>query len=166
MKASIILVCIISCCCINSVHAQGYKNKFGVENLYELNDEQLMECYSNARTSSISGGVFVVGGVGLMLGGLAVATMHATEEFLNYFSSSPSRAPANGLNGSGLFISGIACSVGGAALCISGNLRKKHLSPVIKSRGLISDISVHAGAEYALLTDTYYPSITFRIAFK
>jgi hypothetical protein len=157
MKTSIIIASLILCCSVNSINAQWYSNKYGVENLNDLSDEQLMESYSNAIVSTIVGGVATGTGIVLVISGMGKA--------FEGFSSLSYPTPDHRSHGGGLFISGAVLAIGGTILLISGGSRIGQLRPIKKSRGLVSNISVYPGAGYELLTDTYYPAVTIRIGF-
>jgi len=161
MRTSIIIACLILCGCVDSINAQWYTRKYGVENINDLSDEQLRVSYSIARTSAILGGVVTGTGIVLTISGVVTSANYVWNDFLNY----PSGAPTTQPDGSGLFISGALLAVGGAVLWISAGSRKKQTGPIIKSRGLVSNISVYPGAGYEFLTDTYYPAVTIRIGF-
>ena len=167
MRTSIIIAFLIISSLINSVNAQWYYTKYGVDELNDLTDAQLMESYSNARASSIGGGVATGTGIALMLSGFAKATANIAEDFLVAIASSfgTDSPPSSQSYGGGLALSGAVLTIGGAALWISGGSRKKLLRPIMKSRGLGSSISVYPDAGYDLLSHTYYPAVTFKIEF-
>jgi len=116
MKTSIIIALLILCGCVDSINAQWYSRKYGVENINALTDEQLMVSYSNARTSAIVGGVATGTGIVLTISGLVTSVNHALNDFLNYTSSTHTTQP----DGSALFIGGAALAIGGVVLWISG----------------------------------------------
>lgn len=165
MKTSIIIACLGLFCCINSIHAQWYANKYGVENLSDLSNGQLMEGYSHAKTLSIAGGVVTGTGVGLMIGGFFTGMKRATEDIFSVVFTLGSESPSHDTYGGGLFFSGAVLALGGTITWITGGTRKKQISPLIKSRGLVSNISVYPGAAHEFLTDTYYPAVTVSIRF-
>lgn len=135
-----------------------YLNKYGAETLNDLSDDQLMEAYSNAKSLSIAGGVITGTGVILMGSGILTAMVNITEDILSMGSSHDSY-------GEGLFISGAVLTIGGAIVWITGGSRKTKMSPLIKSRGQSSNISVYPCAGYEFLTDRYYPALTISIGF-
>ena len=165
MRTSIIIAFLIISSLINSVNAQWYYTKYGVDELNDLTDAQLMESYSNARASSIGGGVATGTGIALMLSGFAKATANIGENFAIALTSYGTGSPPFKSVGRGLALSGAVLTIGGAALWISGGSRKKLLRPIMKSRGLGSSISVYPDAGYDLLSHTYYPAVTFKIEF-
>jgi hypothetical protein len=164
LRTSIIIASLILCCSINSINAQWYSNNYGVENLNDLSDEQLMESFSKAKGNSVGGGMVTVTGLAVMFGGLVKSVNYTSQAFISALSFG-GIDPPRGSAGGGLIITGAVLTIGGAVLWISGGSRKKQIRPIIKSRGLVSNISVYPGAGYELLTDTYYPAVTIRIGF-
>ena len=162
VKTSIIIACIISLCCINSMNAQWYYNKYGVTDLNDLSNDQLLEGYSSAKTLSIVGGVVTATGVGVMICGLAAGLVNVTEDVVTVLVGQP---PSNESYGGALMISGAVLTVGGIITWITGGSRNSEMSPLIKSRGLALNISVYPGVGYDLLTATYYPAVTLSIGF-
>lgn len=165
MKTSIIIFCLISLCCINSINAQWYVNKYGVENLSDLSNDQLIESYRSAKTQSIVGGVVTGTGVGLMVAGMLKRSTNITEEMLISIFSFGLASHSHESYGGGLIISGAVLAIGGTITWISGGSRKKQMKPILETRGLISNISVYPGAGYDLMTDIVYPAVTIRIGF-
>ena len=158
MKTSIIIACLILFCCINSINAQWYNYKYGVENLNDLSNDQLMEGYSHAEFLSVVGGVVTGTGIVLTLGGVVKATINTSrDEIVSGINSVFGGEPVSSESyGEGLLISGAVLAIGGAVLCISGGSRKKQIRPIIESRGIVSNISVQPGVGYELLSDTLY----------
>ena len=93
MRTSIIIAFLIISSLINSVNAQWYNTKYGVNELNDLTDAQLMESYSNARTASIGGGVATGTGIALMLSGFAKATATVANDFLVVVASLGTDSP-------------------------------------------------------------------------
>jgi hypothetical protein len=150
-----------------SANAQWYSNKYGVENINDLSNEQLMKSYSDAKASSICGVVATGTGTGLVIFGMGKAMTYSLEYMAVSIMSFGDTAapPPQGSKGGGLIITGLVMAAGGTALWITGGSRKREIKPILRSRGLISGLSVSPGAGYDLLTDTYYPALTLRIKF-
>jgi len=139
--------------------AQWYTSKYGVEDLNDLSNEQLMECYSNASTTFIVGIPLTLGGAGLMLGGFVWALSAGAATVVTLGTYEPESY------GGELIIAGAVVTCVGIPLWITGGVRRKELRPTLISRGLISNISILPGAGYDLMTHTYYPAMTLRIQF-
>ena len=163
MKTCLIFLCFISFCCINSINAQWYVNKYGVEKLSDLSNDQLIESYSNAKTQSIVGGVLTGTGIGLMFAGVLKGAVNTTEEIFIQIFSFGLASTSHESYGGGLMISGALLAIGGTITWISGGSRKKQMKPILESMGLVSNISIYPGAGYDLMTDTFYPAVTIKM---
>jgi len=150
------------------INAQRYSNKYGVENLNDINNEQLMYEYSKANSASAYGKLILAPGIaclvvsagrGLSRGVKSMGEIGKTIITAGYYKPNYPEPKHT------LTIVGAALTLVGTVTVIATGSRLRKLMPVIKSRGLVSNISVQPGAGYNLLADSYYPAMTVKIKF-
>jgi hypothetical protein len=153
-------LCVVIFCLISlGISAQWYNTRYGLENLDDLNNLQLTKSYSSAKTHIAVGISLTFVGAGIVVGGLAYTV---ASSMVYVFTLGTTEEPKTG---GGFLIAGTVTALLGIASWTLGVSRKKQLLPMMKSRGLITNVSVSPGAGYEQWSGTYYPAITARITF-
>jgi hypothetical protein len=141
------------------VSAQWYNTRYGVDNLHDLNNIQLTESYSIAKSSSIVGMSITIVGAGIVVGSVAYTVGSSMVYVITFGTAEEPKTRG------GLLIAGSVTALVGTAFWISGGSRKKQLRPILYTRGLISNVSISPGAGYEQWSGTYYPALTVRVVF-
>ena len=120
-----------------------------------------MTSYSNARTTSIIGGVLT--GIGIMAFSTGVASDVSSTIGMTAIVKTGTWESYR--SGSGLRTAGVLIAMGGTVIWIAGGARRRNLKPLMISRGLNLSITMNPGIGYEPLNNSYFPSLGLNFRF-